>query len=368
MKKLLFLIHTLGRGGAEKALVNLVNNLDAEKFDITVETMFDDGINAKSLKPHIHYISKKAPCPKGISILLKLFPSFFLYKYFIGKNNYDLLVAYMHGAPVKVICGNKKAKRIAWLHNGNPESSTMFENWMIKKNAVRAYSSCDAVVGVCESVTNAFSDYTEKKDGMYTVYNTLDIDYIRCQAEKPIDIAIDKERINIVSTGRLGKEKGYERLIDVCNNLKKRSYSFRLYIIGDGAEKKYLQSKIDDLSLNNEVFLLGYKENPYAYINKCDIFICSSFTEGLSTATIEALILGKAIISTDVSGAFEILGNSEYGVIVENSKSGIEKGLTRFLDNESLITDYCEKAKQRSDFFSISNTISKAENLFDRDF
>lgn len=124
-------------------------------------------------------------------------------------------------------------------------------------------------------------------------------------------------------------------------------------------------NQIHDLSLENEVELLGYQENPYQYVDKCDVFICSSFTEGLSTATIEALILGKAIVSTDVSGAREILGDSEYGLIVDNSNEGIYEGLKHLLDNKELIQQYGMKAHQRSEYFNTDTTVRSAESLFD---
>ena len=365
MKKLLFLIHTLGGGGAEKALVNLVNNLDASKYDITVQTMFGDGVNVKNLKTHIHYVSKNAPCPKGISIILKFIPSKILYKYFVGSRQYDVLIAYMHGAPVKVITGNKKARKIAWLHNGNPETSTMFASWLSLKKAIEAYDSCDSIIGVCKSVSDAFSQYTKITDKVKVVYNTLDTDCILEQAKHSVPISIDEKSINMVSIGRLSKEKGYLRLIDVCKKLKENNYQFRLFIIGEGSEEAVLRNQIKELSLENEVKLLGYFENPYNFVDKCNIFICSSYTEGLSTATIEALILGKAIVSTNVSGAFEILGNNEYGLVVENSIEGIYDGLKKYLDNSDFMNKYGLKAKQRGKFFSISNTVNLAEEVID---
>ncbi len=363
--KLLFLIHTLGGGGAEKALVNLVNHLDTNKYDITVETMFDDGINAKALKPHIHYISKKAPCPKGVSKLLKLIPAKVLYRYFVGNKQYDVLIAYMHGAPVKVISGNRNVKKIAWLHNGNPETSTMFSCWLSKEKAFEAYRSCNCIVGVCQSVADAFIRFTHIKDNVKVVYNTLDTEFILEQAKKENSLSVNPNSINIVSTGRLGKEKGYARLIDICKRLKDESYSFKLYLIGSGSEENKLKNQIHDLSFENEVELLGYQENPYQYVDKCDVFICSSFTEGLSTATIEALILGKAIISTEVSGAYEILGESEYGLVVENSDEGIYEGLKQLLDNKELIQQYGMKAQQRRKYFNTESTVHSAESLFD---
>ena len=361
--KILFLINTLGGGGAERALVNLVNNLNQDKYDITVETMFGDGVNLSKIKSGIKYVSKNAPCPKGISKIIKLFPAKILFKYFIGNDKYDILVAYMHGIPVKVISGNKNVKRLAWLHNGSPETSTMFSPWILKRTAFNAYANCDAVVGVCESVANAFSDYTSVKDNVIVAYNTLDTFLIDKLSNEAVDI--DSEQINIVSTGRLGKEKGYSRLLDVCKLLKTDGYEFSLYLIGAGSEEDKLKTKTAELGLSDNVVFLGFQENPYKYLNKCDIFVCSSYTEGLSTATIEALVLGKAIVSTDVSGAYEIIGDNEYGIIVENSNEGLYNGLKLLLSDNSLVDEYKSKALKRKEYFSVKNTVNRVESIID---
>lgn len=362
--RVLFLIHTLGAGGAERALVNLVNNMDQNKYDITVETMFDDGVNLNYLDSNINYISKKAPYPKGVSVLLKFIPPKLLYSHFIGKEKYDVMVAYIHGAPVKTLAGNKKAKTIAWIHNGNPETSTMFENWLLKRNSIRDYAACDRIVGVCESVSTAFSRYTGIKD-IKVIYNTLDVKHIIEQSKEPTSICFDSSYINIISTGRLAKEKGYSRLISVCKKLKDKGYRFRLYIVGTGSELEKLNSKIKSYALESDIYLLGFQENPYAYVNACDIFVCSSFTEGLSTATIEALILGKVIVSTDVSGAREIVGDSEYGLVVENSEEGLYKGLKELLSDPQKIEYYKSKALERVAIFDTKKTVTAVEHLID---
>jgi hypothetical protein len=105
--KVLFLINSLNGGGAERVLVNLVNNMDRNRFDLTVETMFNDGVNRDFLHKDIKYISKKAISFHGISKLIRLIPASALYKFFIGNDKYDVLIAYMHGAPTKVIAGCK---------------------------------------------------------------------------------------------------------------------------------------------------------------------------------------------------------------------------------------------------------------------
>ena len=94
MIKILFLINTLGGGGAEKVLVNLVNNMDRGQFDITVETMFSGGVNQTLLKPDIKYICKNAFTMKGISHIYKFLPSKYLYRKYIGRKKYDIIGDY----------------------------------------------------------------------------------------------------------------------------------------------------------------------------------------------------------------------------------------------------------------------------------
>lgn len=362
--RVLFLIHTLGAGGAERALVNLVNNMSQDKYDITLETMFEDGVNLNYLLPQVNYISKKAPYPKGISILLKFVPSKLLYCFFVGKEKYDVMIAYMHGVPVKIVAGDKGAKSIAWIHNGNPETSTMFRSWLFRKNSLKDYASFDRIVGVCESVSNAFSEFTGI-NGVKVIYNTLDVKRIKEKSHESVSVEFDSSYINIVSTGRFATEKGYIRLISVCKRLKKDGYKFRLYLIGTGSEHNNIKRQIDKLDLKGDITLLGFQENPYAYVNQSDVFVCSSFTEGLSTATIEALILGKAIVSTDVSGAREIIGNSEYGLVVENSEDGLYKGLTELLSSPEKIEYFKKKSLERAPFFDTKNTVTAVERLID---
>lgn len=367
MIKILFLINTLGGGGAERVLVNLVNNMDTSVFDITVETMFGEGVNAALLHKNIRRIAKNDPCPPGIAYLFRFMSERALYKHFIGNEHYDILVAYMHGAPVKVIagCPDANVKKIAWLHNGDPATGTFFRFWNKESEAFKAYARCDAVVGVSESVSAAFSKYTGNKKNMRVVYNTNDVCKITQAAKMPADIPFDKNSINLVSVGRLGKEKGYERLLTVCKKLRMEGLPLTVNIIGSGSEESTLRQLIAEQEATDWFHLIGFRDNPYAYVAKADLFVCSSRTEGLSTAVTEAVILGVPVVSTDVSGAKEILGeNNEYGIVTENSEEGIFSGIKQMLLNKNNLTYYAQKAKKRASFFATEKTVKEAEDLF----
>ena len=110
---------------------------------------------------------------------------------------------------------------------------------------------------------------------------------------------------------------------------------------------------LDEYGLHDTFILAGFKNNPYKYINKCDIYVCSSRREGFSTAVTEALILGKPVVSTNCSGAYELLGyNNEYGIVVENSTKGIYDGLKLLLKDPLLVEKYRKKAIIRGKKFT----------------
>lgn len=365
MIKTLFLINNLDAGGAERVLVNLVNKMDKTKFDITVMTMYSGGTNEKLLSPDIKYVCKNAPHPKGLAVWFRFISSKRLYKYFIGDEHYDIVVAYMHGGPTKVVsgCTNKKTKLVTWLHNGNPETGSFFKFWFSKKSAIKAYKKMDAVIGVSNTVSEAFSSYTGIKT--QTIYNTNDFDRILKLTEEPLDVSIDDKRIKLCSVGRVCPEKGFDRLISASAKLISEGYNIDTYIVGDGLDNEALKAQVDELGIADCVKLLGFRSNPYNVISNSDIYVLSSRTEGMPTVVSEALLLGKPIVATDVSGVRELLGESEYGLIVCNDEEALYDGLKKMLDDKELAIKYSKTAANRAKVFSPEKCTKDVETLFE---
>lgn len=366
--KILFLTHSLGGGGAERVLVNLVNHMDKTKFDITVKTLFSDGVNRKMLSDDVKYECRHAPCFHGITYLYKLIPSTILYKYFVGNEHYDIIVAYMHGIPTKVVCGckDKSVKKVSWLHYGNPKESSFFDCWMSKKKSIRDYASLSAIVGVSQSVTEAFQKYTEIVHNTIVLYNTNDTNRILEMAKEKPAFPFEKSIRTLCSAGRLETQKGYDRLIKAAKKLHDEGLSFKIIILGDGSQKTALAEQINEADASSYIQLLGFCENPYSIMAASDAFISSSREEGLATVLTEALTLGLPIVSTDVSGAKEVLGNNnEYGLVVENSEKGIYNGLKEILTNQNLMERYRKTAKVRAKQFDTEHTVQKTEEFFE---
>ena len=369
MKKILFLINSLGGGGAERVLVNLVNHMDLSKYDVTVGTMYQDGNYRDLLRPEIKYFCKHSPCPPGISRIYRLIPARLLYQYFIGNRKFDVLIAYMQGAPVKVIsgCPDKKKKKIAWLHNSDPVKSLSFGFWLTRKSAFRAYDSYNAIAGVSERVTKTFETYTGIQGKFYTIYNTNDVEKILQLSKQEVPPRVG-DAIEICAAGRLDPLKGFDRLIVVAKRLHEEGYSFHVSIMGagEGSHKDLLVKLISDNHAEEYVKLLGFISNPYAIMATSDLFVLSSRSEGLATVLTEAMIVGTPIVATDVSGTKEVLGeNGEYGLVVPSSEDGIYEGIKRFLDDPQLLKHYREKSKERAEFFRPEKTVAQAEALID---
>ena len=134
--------------------------------------------------------------------------------------------------------------------------------------------------------------------------------------------------------GGLVQQKGYDRLLRIYNNIVKKEKNIHLYILGEGNQRKELEKYIRNNNLGDKVTLLGYKENPYKYVKKADLFVCSSYYEGYSTAVTEALIVGTPVITTLCSGMQELLDNGTYGMIVENNEESLYNGLKKLINDK----------------------------------
>lgn len=365
MKKILFLIDSLTGGGAEKVLVNLVNNMDTTEYDITVETMFFDGVNAQFLKPEINYFCRKAPHFHGISHVLKRIPDTILYKYFIGNAKYDILVAFMHGASAKVIagCPDKNIRKYAWIHINEMEHGTIWKFYPTRQQTVESYSRFDNVVAVSETVKEAFEKYSHLGDKIIVKYNVNDVDRINSMSEESFDR--NNDTFYISTFGRLSSQKGFDRLIRIGKRLKDEGLNFEIHIFGKGEIQKNLEDLITENDVADRVFLDGFNDNPYKILKNSDLFVCSSLYEGLSTAMSEAVILGIPVITTDVSGAKEVLGeNDEYGIVTENDEEALYLAMRRILTDNDYYKDYKERVKDRKGFFATEKTVEEVCKLF----
>lgn len=367
MKKILFLIHDLGEGGAEKVLINLVNNMDYSKFDITVMTLFDYGINRQFLSEKVHYKTWCKTMFRGNSHLMKLISPKQLHN-LIVKDFYDIEVAYLEGPCARVIsgCQNQNTKLISWIHIEQHTIKKVSNSFRSVKEAEICYNKFNKIVCVSNTVKKDFENILNIKVPVEVYYNTNETDQIIKLAKESVDRSlIDNKKIKLIGVGKLLPNKGFDRMINIMKKLVSKKYQVHLYILGIGPMKTELEKMIEKYELQDYVSLLGYQLNPYKYMKNCDLFLCASYAEGFSTAATEALIVGTPVCTVEVSGMKEMLGeNNEYGIVVENNDEKLYYAIKNLLDHSDKLQYYAEKAKERGKNFSKEKTVIAIEEMF----
>ena len=365
MKKVLFLIHDLMGGGAEKVLVNLVNNMDFSKFDVTVMSLFDVGENKKALRYEVHYKFIYKKVFRGNQHYMKLFTPEQLHKKYI-KDFYDIEIAYLEGPCARIIsgCQNKDTKLVSWIHCTMKSKEQVSGAFRSYSEAAECYKRFDKMAFVSKDTQNCFVRYCDVNSNMCVLYNTNETEQILREAKEPVNEIIDDGSFKLVGTGKLEKLKGFDRLIRIQKKLLDEGYKTQTYILGKGSEEDNLRKLVEDLGITDSVHLLGYQSNPHKYVAKCDLFVCTSFSEGFSTAATEALIVGTPVCTVDVSGMKEMLGkNNEYGIVTENDENALYRGIKRLIDNTNLLSQYKKQAERRGRDFSRENTAKAVEEM-----
>lgn len=365
MIKVLFMIPHLGHGGAEKVLVNLVNHMDYSRFQITVMALYDEGVNRQFLREEVTYTYCLRRSFPGIAHVLKLFSPSFLYHRFV-KDRYDIVISYLEGQTARIIsgCKDEKTKKISWIHveqHTLEQTAALFRN---VREMRKCYGSFDRTVCVSEFVRNDFSKIASVQN-VTVLYNTIESEKVRQLAEEMVEDGLFcPDEIKLCGVGTLKKSKGFDRLIGIHIRLRKEGYPVHTYILGEGVEEERLKQMVKEAQMESTVTFLGYQTNPYKYLAKCDLFVCTSFAEGFSTAATESLIVGTPVCTVEVSGMKEMLGaHNEYGVVTKNDDEAFYSGVKSLLDDSEQMMHYKKQAIIRSNIFDTDSTVRAVEEF-----
>lgn len=380
-KKLLFVIGMFAGGGAEKVLVNMVNQMDLSKYDITVYCVFNTGRRPKLKKGVKLYYSFKVGISsndtiKGKSLKAVVLNTLFTYGWkwmpmklfyrFAIREKYDYEIAYAEGIPHKIVAAssNDNSKKYGWVHIDLTVTKRALEFFKSEKEERKCYKKMDKLVFVSDYAKDRFISKYGFEEKCVTKYNVNQNQLILDMSKENVNMTCTYRPL-LVTVGRLHEQKGYDRLLKCVNKLKNRGYKFEVWILGDGAKKIDYEQYIDNHHLEDYVKLLGFQDNPYKYIKMADWFIAPSRYEGYSTVVSEAYILQKPVMVTDCSGMGELTENGKYGIMVDNSLEGIESGLERILALQAERYDkYLMLAKERSAYFEVDKRMEDLCELF----
>ena len=349
-KKILIFHYNLQGGGAERVLVNLLKYLNLNKYDVTLKTIFGSGPYVKDIPEGVNYSCVFKREFKGFNTMMKALPGGFWHRLFI-RGHYDIEIAYLENSPTRIVaaCPHKETKKVGWVHTEVDNQMDVILGFRNRNEMKSHYNHLDEIVFVSvramRRFISMFQEVTVPK--MRVIHNVNDYGKLYSLATEDIFLDFKKSELNICSMGRLIHVKGFHRLIAPCARLRDDGLlnNVRLYILGNGPERESLEQLIDENGLSDHIKLLGFDPNPYKYVSKMDLFVCTSYREGYSTATTEAIALGVPVFTTDCSGMEEILDGGKFGMIVPNEDEAIYEGLKELLTHRERITQYADAIK-----------------------
>lgn len=383
MKKIAFKINSLNVGGIERLIIDTTNSLIDKNYEIIliideksnyienqinnkIKVYFLDDFKNKFIK-NIEKKRNEGIFFKSANEILKLFWNSYIAKKvnkILKDNKIDIFINYS-GEGVKYIKKINVQKKILWNHASISGKNEKKLNRMGKR--IKEY---DLIVCVCDELKEEYIKYfPELKNKIIRIYNFIDEKRIDLLKEEVSDLnEEDKKLIKnkyFLSVGRLANGKGFETTITAFSILKSKGYKEKLYIIGEGNHRKELEKQIKEYGLENEIFLLGRRLNPYIWLKNSEIFIQSSFKEGFGLVTVEAMYCNIPVISSNYRcGAREILENGKYGELYNvGSEKELAEKMEKLLENKDLRKKYSEVAYKNINRFFKENCIIETDKI-----
>lgn len=365
-KNVLIVNNTLGEGGAEKVLVEILDKFDYNKYNVNLLLLKKDGVHFDKLNKNVNlrYIYPKLNIQN--TFLKKVWNWFeyrsmkhlykFIYMVYVGFKN-DVEIAFLEGDSTLFVSRsiNKQSKKIAWVHTDLIKCRPTHVNEYDKE----VYKYFDDIICVSNSAKESFKKlYSNISCEPKVIYNLIDVEKIKKMSDEKVDFEINKP--TIISVGRLVKLKRFDLLIKAHKIILDNGIDHDLLILGNGEEKENLQNLIDELKVNDSVKMLGFKHNPYPYIKKSSLFVLASEFEGLPLVVCEALSLGIPIISTINGGGNELLADGEFGIIVNTDDlEALSEGIKEILVNKYKSEYFKNKSKDRVKVFDTDKVLKE---------
>lgn len=336
-KKILFIITGLVGGGAEKALLNLLGVIDKNAYDINLLVIFADRVGSKKIAD----VNVCTLFPTAKSIVYKLAKHLYinlgidsLIRYITLKKiqkKYDTIVSFLEGDSLLYhsFLYDKAKSNVSWVHTDFVENHWSKRHF-VENDELKAYKSLNKLVFVSEYAKKQFAKVYDLSDTIkqYVCANVINVDEIKAKSLEPIDIV--KNKFTICSVGRLEEVKGYDMVIDAAKILKERNVDVDFWILGTGSQEKQLREQLRQSQCEDMVHFLGYKDNPYPYMRLADVYLSSSYAEGLPLVLCEAQCLERPIIATKTIGAIELLNNRKGTILVDLSADAIAAEIVKF--------------------------------------
>lgn len=372
MKKILIVSHAMELGGAERALLGFLGNIDYTRFSVDlflerhtgellgfipqkVNILPENASYSCMAVPASQVLKKKKPgvalgrfigkrqadrfikensVRDGSDVLINYSQKYTVnFMPEISDKEYDLVISFL--TPHYFAAEKAKGKvKVAWIHTDYSAIE------IDKKSELEMWNMYDRIVSISDEVTKSFlSVFPELEEKIMVVPNMHPADFIKAKADEfvPHDEMPDDGVLNLLSIGRFCCAKNFDNLPYICKMLvEDHGFDVRWYIIGYGTDAGLIEESIAKAGMEKNVIILGKKTNPYPYIKRCDFYLQPSRFEGNAVTVNEALILQKPVIITDYPTSAGQINNGVDGVIVPLENELCSKGIADFINNPQL--------------------------------
>ena len=376
-KKLLFVINTLSRAGAETALLALLNSLNPEQVEVSLFVLMGQGELVPELPGYVRVLNKsiqsesvltaagrkymartmgKAMLSRGT--ILRKFPYMVSQTAAMVKRGrfsvekllwpvlaegaprleeeFDLAVAYLEGGSAYYVANFVKAKKkAAFIHIDYAQAGYN------RKIDGDCYLKFDRIFTVSKEIQEPFLNiYPELAQRMDVFHNILDVQRIYRLSKEPGGFPQDFDGWKLLTVGRLKAQKALEISIDAMKLLKDSGIKARWYVLGEGDQRTFLENRIRQLELEEDFILVGAVDNPYPWFAQTDLYVQCSRYEGWGIAVQEARLLGCPVLASDCNGIREQLDNGRTGLLCPLSAQEISDSIRRLLENPAELAHY----------------------------
>ena len=372
MKRILIFSHAMELGGAERALLGMLEKIDYRTCEVDLFLMRHTGDLFSYLPKEVHllpeiseYACLAVPISKVIvkgklgvafgrltgKILAKrkvkkmkitgenaigLEYSHKFTKMFmplIGHGEYDLAISFL--TPHYFVADKVNAKKkIAWIHTDYSKIDVDVTS------ELKMWNQYNYIASISDDVTKSFLKvFPTLKSKIRLIENVMPT---KCIVKKAVEFSVENEMpkdgsIKILSIGRFCKAKNFDNVPDICKKILEAGFNVRWYLIGFGGEEELMQQKIVKYQMEERVVILGKKINPYPYIKACDLYVQPSRYEGNSVTVHEAQFLHKPVVITKYETSNSQLRDQVDGIIVPKDNAGCAEGIVSLLKNPKIL-------------------------------
>ena len=363
MKKIIFVIQSLGFGGAERSLVNLLHELPNDRYEVDVLLFRKKGAFLEQIPQWVRVLETpdalkrlyspltkagKYGCTKLVGTMVskavrktRKERAAFRWKHFYRKRvgsiagQYDVAIAYS-GAEVMYLvrdCISAK-KKLVWIHNDYRAAQYSYND------DLPYFADMDAIVSVSDECVNILRDeFPQYASRVCGIENITSSALVRTRAEAFVPDEYDAKTNILLSIGRMEAQKGFDLAVSAAAIMKKNQVNFRWYIIGEGKLRESLEQQIREECVEDCVILLGTRSNPYPYIKHATLLVQPSRFEGKSVVLDETKILSTPIVATDYPTVRDQILENQEGVITPMDPEGIAAGIGALLEDRDKIEE-----------------------------